>query len=195
MGQAMTNPEFQQAVRDLDRRLQKVQNEVADARKVLALVAHSETAAAVPPPDLAPAAFVNGRRLTDAEFTNLHGEDYDVVLNCVDRILLSKDRPGTRSKLTRRDCMGLGPHQMTLLRYMLEHPDQPICMETIHMAYGDDPNVTNAALVKAISRFRGRLGKREYIMTDHDYGMSLSGTGHVYLMNPAYRYLVIRYAI
>jgi hypothetical protein len=196
--------EFEQLVGRANQSLQRAtesiqvaQTEIANARKALAALAgHSEPTTAAPlPAQLVRVAVANGRTLPLDQLRAKDISRYDVVLNCVDRVLLSKDRPGTRCSLEPRSCEGLGPHRMKLLRYMLEHPDRPVCMHDLNLVYGEVPVVTDAALVKTMSFFRSCLGEPAYILTVHDYGGSNDGTGYVYTMNQAYRYLVIRYRI
>jgi len=140
-------------------------------------------------------AIVNGKILSPEETLNLNEDDYDVILNCVDRKLLARKDPDKRSKLEECSCENIGRDRLKLLRYMLEHPKIPICLESMDRVYGNVASFSANALAHSIAAFRKCLWEGPYIITETIWGESLSHTGSVYLLNDKYNYLVIRYKI
>ncbi len=140
-------------------------------------------------------AIANSRLLSPQEMQNINEDHYDVILNCVDRKLLARKDPDRHSKLEKCNCSNIGPHRLKLLRFMLEHPNHPICVETIEGVYGNIASMTSSALAKAILDIRRCLWDGPYILTELTWGESVSYTGSVYMLDHKYKYLVIRYKI
>jgi len=140
-------------------------------------------------------AIANGEVFSAEQTKKLKTDDYDVVLNCIERKLLSRKDPDKHTKLEKCDCKNIGKDRLKLLRYMLEHPRVPICEETIPYVYGDIASMSANALAKAIGHLRKCLWQAPYIITEPDWGESISQTGSMYLLNEKYRHLVIKYQI
>lgn len=151
----------------------------------------------VTPPGIVPkrTAISNGKLLSLQTLTDLNKDNYDVVLDCIDRTLLARKDPDKSTKLEKCQCKNIGPDRLKLLRYIMEHPNVPICVETIPFVYGDIASISSNALAKAIGHLRKCLWYAPYIITEPDWGESISRTGSVYLLNEKYKYLVIRYQI
>ncbi|MFC1604962.1 hypothetical protein ACFL5F_08045 [Planctomycetota bacterium] len=137
----------------------------------------------------------NGNVLPEEQIKELNIDNYDVVLDCIDRTLMARKDPDKSTKLEKCDCKNIGKDRLKLLRYMLEHPRVPICEETIPYVYGDVAGISANALAKTIGHLRKCLWQVPYIITEPDWGESISRTGSVYLLNEKYKYLVIRYQI
>lgn len=136
-------------------------------------------------------ATANGKVLPPGQIKGLDEADYDIVLDCIKKRLLSQSQPGKHGTLKARSLAGIGQHRMTLLRFMLEHPDWPVCDETFSVVYGDKYIYTPNALAKTISCLRKCLGNPSYIVTDN--WAPESRTAHAYKMSSKYKYLVVRY--
>jgi hypothetical protein len=140
-------------------------------------------------------AIANGRLLSPEKMRNINKDDYDVILDCVNRTLLARKDPDRRSKLEKCDCTGIGRDRLKLLRSWLENPHLLICEETIPQIFGDIASMTPNALARAILDLRGCLWNGPYILTESVWGESISRTGSVYILSQKYKYLVIRYKI
>jgi hypothetical protein len=151
----------------------------------------------VTPPCIVPkrTATTNGKSLSLQALANLNKDNYDIVLNCIDRTLMARKDPDRHSKLEKCDCKNLGRDRLKLLRYMLEHPTVPICEETMSYVYGDTASMSANALAHSILAVRGCLWQAPYIITVNDWGESVSRTGSAYVLNEKYQYLVIRWQI
>jgi hypothetical protein len=140
-------------------------------------------------------AIANGRLLSPEKMQNVNKNDYDVVLNCASHTLLARKDPDKHTKLEECYCKNIGRDRLKLLRYMLEHPTVPICEETMPYVYGDIASMSPNALAHSILAVRKCLWQAPYIVTDTDWGESVSRTGSVYVLNDKYKYLVIRWQI
>ena len=144
-------------------------------------------------PPLKKIAIANGKLLSLQQFQNLKNDNYDVILDYIDRTLFARKKPDRPSKLEKCNCKGIGPHKLKLLRFMFEYPKVPICEETIDRVYGNKACMSPGALTKAIGEVRKALWQAPYIITESDWGESVSHTGSVYLLNDKFKYLVVRY--
>ena len=151
----------------------------------------------VTPPGIMPkrTAIANGKSLSLQALADLNKDNYDVVLDCIDRTLMARKDPESRSKLEPCNCQDIGKDRLKLLRYMFEHPKVPICEETTKYVYGDVASISANALSKTFGALRICLWTGPYIITESDWGESISRTGSVYMLNEEYEYLVIRYQI
>jgi hypothetical protein len=140
-------------------------------------------------------ALASGKFLSPEQMKKTRTDNYDVVLNCIERKLFARKVPEKHTKLEKCDCKNIGKDRLKLLRYMLEHPRVPICEKTIPYVYGDIASMSANALAKAISHLRKCLWQAPYIRTEPDWGESISQTGSMYLLNEKYKYLVIKYQI
>ena len=146
-------------------------------------------------PPLKKIAIAKGKLLSPQQFQNLRNENYDVILNYIDRTLLARKNPGKRSKLEKCNCKNIGSNKLKLLRFMFENPKAPICEETMDRVYGNVTSMSPGTLAKAFGEIRKALWQAPYILTESDWGEYVSHTGSVYLLNPDYKYLVIKYEI
>lgn len=140
-------------------------------------------------------AIANGRLMSPQQFRLLNENDYDVIMNCVDRKLLARKDPDRRTKLEKCDCNNIGRDRLKLLRCWLENPNLPLCKETIPRIFANVASMTPNALARAIGDLRQLLWDGPYIRTERVWGESVSHTGSVYLLNKKYKYLVIKYRI
>jgi len=151
----------------------------------------------VTPPCIVPkrTAIANGKSLSLQALANLNKDNYDVVLDCIDRTLMARKDPDKSTQLEKCQCKDIGRDRLKLLRYMLEHPTVPICEETMPYVYGDIASMSPNALAHSILAVRKCLWQAPYIVTDADWGESVSRTGSVYVLSDKYKYLVIRWQI
>jgi hypothetical protein len=169
--------------KDLDRRLALLQT---SGRPAGDSVARSK---------LGQVAIANGRRLSPEEFAFLDEDKYDVILNMTTYTLRFRINPGDHTQLIERDLEELenvGSHRIKLLAYMLERPKRYVSTENAPTCYGDpEERRTPAALRKTVSLLREALGvpgpNNPYIKTKR------SVSPCVYLLNPKWRYLLIRW--
>ncbi|MCX5638836.1 MAG: hypothetical protein NTX52_14255 [Planctomycetota bacterium] len=189
--------EIQQSLAEQDMCLQTCMNENENIRRRVASlisrpVPEDVTVTSI---TLKQIAIANGRLLSPEKMLNINEDDYDVILDCVNRTLLARKDPDKSTKLEKCQCKDIGRDRLKLLRYMLEHPTVPICEETMPYVYGDIASMSPNALAHSILAVRKCLWQAPYIVTDTDWGESVSQTGSVYLLNLKYKYLVIRYKI
>ena len=144
-------------------------------------------------PPLKKIAIENGKLLSPQQIQKFNKEDYDVILNYFDRTIFARKNPDKHTRLEKCSCKNIGRHKLKLLRFMFEHPNVPICEETIDLVYGNVTGMSPGTLAKAIGELRKAIWKAPYIMTESDWGEYVSRTGSVYLLNPRYKYLIIRY--
>jgi len=140
-------------------------------------------------------AIVNGKLLSPDKMKHLKIDNYDVVMNCTEHKLLARKDPDRRTKLEECNCTGIGRDRLKLLRCWLENPRLQVCEETIPRIFGYVASMTPGAIAKAIRDLRRCFWDAPYIITESDWGESISYTGSIYLLNDKYRYLVIRYKI
>lgn len=140
-------------------------------------------------------AIANGRLLLPEKMLNINEDDYDVILDCVNRTLLARKDPDRQSKLEKCDCTGIGRDRLKLLRCWLENPRLLICEETIPQIFGAVGSMTPNALARAIGDLRRCLWDGPYIQTEQTWGESISRTGSVYVFSQKYKYLVIKHKI
>jgi hypothetical protein len=140
-------------------------------------------------------AIANGKTLLNNNIKELKEEDYDIVLDYTKRILKARKCPEKSSKLEECYPTNFSRERMRLLRYMLEHPNMPICKETITQIYDNLASMTSNTLAKTIVTLRRCLWNAPYILTEKFWGETMSKTGSVYVLNEKYNYLVIRYKI
>jgi len=140
-------------------------------------------------------AIANGKVLSKEKIEDLRIDDYDVVLDYTKRILKARIDPDEHTKLEDCQCLNFSRERLKLLRYMLEHPNMPICKETISWIFDNIASMTSNTLAKTILTLRRCLWNAPYILTESSWGESISRTGSVYLLNEKYNYLVIRYTI
>jgi hypothetical protein len=178
-------------------RLQTCIKENEHIQRMVLTVASNVVLYDIVPPSLNPKRIViaNGKPLTQHNMLSLNEDNYDVILNCIERKLFARKDPSNHTKLKKSDCKNIGRDRLKLLRYMLENPKVPICEETIPYVYGDLANMSPNALAHSIRALRKCLRQAPYIITEPDWGESISRTGSVYLLNDKYKYLVIKYQI
>jgi len=140
-------------------------------------------------------AIANGKVLSKEKIEDLRIDDYDVILDYTKRILKARVNPDEHTKLEKCQCINFSRERMKLLRYMLEHPNMPICEETISHVFDNLASITSNALAKTIVTLRRCLWGASYILTESFWGESISRTGSVYVLNEKYNYLVIRYKL
>lgn len=141
------------------------------------------------------ASIADGKKLSSDKTKHLKEHDYDVILNCVKQILLVRKDPDRHTKLSKCHCRNIGRDRLKLLRLWLENPHLPICEETIPLIIANVGSMTPNALARAIVDLRQLLLRGPYIRTETVWGESISRTGSVYMLDPKYRYLVIKYQI
>ena len=107
-----------------------------------------------------------------------------------------RKNPIKHTRLIPCSIENIGATRMKLLRFMLEHPGFPICIETLDRVYDNSFFMERNSLAASIRCLRNRIqeGDRKgpYIITDRTYGESVSATGSVYIANPQWKYLVVR---
>jgi len=145
--------------------------------------------------DLDKIAIANGRRLLLEEFTKLNEDECDVILDMTAYTLRFRVDPEDHTQLIERDLGKLenvGPLRIKLLKYMLEHPGRYISVENAAICHGNpDEKRVPATLRKTISLLRQSLGTpgpdNPYIRTKR------SVSPCVYVLNPEWRYLLIKW--
>jgi hypothetical protein len=180
-----------------DMRLQTCLRINENMRQRLAAITGSADLKNIILPSIAPGpiAIANGKVLPPEQMLDLNEDNYDVILNYIALKLLARKDPDKRTKLEQCNCQDIGKDRLKLLRYMFEHPKVPICEETTQYIYGDVASISANALSKTFGALRTCLWNGPYIITESDWGESISRTGSMYLLKEKYKYLVIRYLI
>lgn len=130
-------------------------------------------------------------------------EDYDLILSLPDQSLRFRMDPASHSPLISTDFDGIGPQRMQILIYMLENPGTSFHAGNISKAYpprlySNKPDALSVGtFAKTISDFRKILRqtrtKGPYLVTTFDWdGVTQLKKGAVYMINPQWKYLVIR---
>lgn len=198
---------YEQLVKEVSQNLQKARMavqasdaELAKAQQVIAtLLAHcGPTAVTHSPASSVHVAIVNGRRLSDGEAQNLNEDGYDLVLDTTHSTLKYRKHPEQQSQLTTSDLSGIGPYRIRVLMLMIERFGVPVCTDSIDRLLGDTKRATEpAAFTKTISMLRKALGggghRNPYIQSVPAWESSGSNNACAYVLNPQWRYLLIRY--
>jgi len=189
--------QIQHSLDEQDLRLQFCtrQNEII-RQKLFAIAGDADLKnVVISPVALRQIAVANGKVFSPEQMKKMRTDDYDVVLNYIERKLFARKDPDKHTKLEKCVCKNIGKDRLKLFRFMLEHPRVPICEETIPYVYGDIASMSAHALAKSIGELRKCLWQAPYIITEPDWGESISQTGSMYLLNEKYKYLVIKYQI
>jgi hypothetical protein len=119
--------------------------------------------------------------------------DFDVILDLRKGTLTARRDPGDSSALKPCRCRNLGSFRLQVLRYMLENPGRIVSVTVAAQIYKTHKVVGNN-LTKAIAAFRSAIqnGNKNgpYLLTANRFAKS--GDGPMYMMNPQWRYLVIK---
>lgn len=123
--------------------------------------------------------------------------NYHIILNPNVGTLKLKYSPEKKSDLQQGSLAGIGSIKMKILVWMLQNPGTPISYATAPGIYGHPNNIcepgTLAQTIRLLRRTLGGRGRENpYIRTVPNYEPGKFTHGCAYVMNPAYRYLVIK---
>ncbi len=139
-------------------------------------------------------AITNGRRLCDGDVQSLNEEEYDLVLDTKHSTLRYRKSPEQQSQLMPSDLSGIGSYRIQIITFMIEHFGVPVCAEN---TLDSDRIATWQAFTKTISMLRKALGGRgrrnPYIQSVPAWESSRSNNACAYVLNPQWRYLLIRH--
>jgi hypothetical protein len=142
-------------------------------------------------------ALANGRRLVENEARTLDEDNYDLILDMTASTLRYRGDPQGHSPLRAASLQGIGPYRTKILALLMEHPDVPMCMETVDDLLGETRKVTEqASFTKSISVLRQALGgggrRNPYIESVPAWESSRSNNACAYQLNPQWKYLLVK---
>ena len=123
--------------------------------------------------------------------------DYDIILNPNICTLKLRYLPENKSDLKEGSLTGIGSIKMKILVWMLHNSGTPISYESAPGIYGHPNDIcepgTFAQTIRLLRRTLGGRGRgNPYILTVPNYEPGKFTHGCAYVMNPAYRYLVVK---
>ena len=127
-------------------------------------------------------------------------DDYAIIVNLNAHTLRLRHSPEDNSTLEQGSLDGLGSMRMKILVWMLRNPGNTISCGTAPRTYGyPSDNSEPGTFAQTIKHLRDVLGGRgrtnPYILTIPNSEPGKRTHGCTYVMNPAYRYLVVRHEI
>lgn len=140
-------------------------------------------------------AIANGRRLADNEMQALDEDAYDVILDTTNSTLRYRETPETHSELRLSDSRGIGPYRISILAFLIDRFGVPLCSDNVDHLLGDINRIaTEHTFTKSISVLRQALGgggrHNPYVAA---WESSRSKNAQAYLLNPEWKYLLIRH--
>ena len=143
-------------------------------------------------------AIVNGRRLADSEIRTLDEDAYDVILDTTNSTLRHREHPGNHTELRLSDTHGVGPYRIKILALMMDRFGVTVCSDNVDHLLGDTNRIVTAhAFTKSISVLRQALGgggrHNPYIQSVAAWESSRSKNAQGYLLNPKWKYLLVRH--
>lgn len=123
--------------------------------------------------------------------------DYHIILNPNICTLKLRYLPENKSDLKEGSLAGIGSMKMKIMVWMLQNPGTPISYETAPRIYGHPNDIcepgTFAQTIRLLRKTLGGRGRENpYILTVPNYEPGKFTHGCAYVMNPAYRYLVVK---
>ena len=123
--------------------------------------------------------------------------NYHIILNPNICTLKLKYSPENKSDLQQGSLSGIGSIKMKILVWMLQNPGTSISYATAPGIYGHPNDIcepgTFAQTIRLLRRTLGGRGRENpYIRTLPNYEPGKFTHGCAYVMNPAYRYLVVK---
>lgn len=139
----------------------------------------------------------NNKQTTIQGSSEFDENNYHIILNPNICTLKLKYSPENKSGLEQGSLAGIGSIKMKILVWMLQNPGTPISYATAPGIYGHPNNICEpGAFAQTIRLLRRALGGRgrenPYIRTVPNYEPGKFTHGCAYVMNPAYRYLVVK---
>ncbi len=138
-------------------------------------------------------AIANGRKLSEEEPSNIHKDDFDVILDMTTNSLRYRKDPLKHTNLKESKLEGIGPRRIEILLYLLEHPTRHISIENASVLPGQLDIIEPNTLSKTIGLLRKALGQKgpkgPYILTESVWGQRYC---YAYKLNSDWHYLVIK---
>jgi hypothetical protein len=138
-------------------------------------------------------AVADGRKLSEGEPSNIHKDDFDVILDMTTNSLRYRKDPVKHTKLEESKLEGIGPRRIEILLYLLEHPTRHISIENASVLPGQLDIIEPNTLSKTIGILRKALGQKgpkgPYILTESVWGQRYC---YAYKLNSDWHYLVIK---
>ncbi len=146
------------------------------------------------------AKITNNKSTTIQDSNEFDGYDYHVILNPNICTLKLRYFPENKSDLEQGSLAGIGSIKMKIMVWMLQNPGAPISYATAPGVYGHPNDICEpGAFAQTIRLLRktlaGRGRENPYILTVPNYEPGKFTHGCAYVMNPAYRYLVVKHKI
>lgn len=144
-------------------------------------------------------AIANGHKLPVQRLSDINEEDFDVILDTTTNCLRYRKDPKKHARLEESKREKVGSHRMQILARMLNRPGSPFHAGNIgsDLVAGSGERARNT-FTKSIAVIRKALGQNDtsgpYIVMHFDWdGITDTGRGYFYDINPQWRYLLIRH--